>query len=88
MRDRCLAYNVLGIIAMREGREAEGRAAFVAALGTHAGEASSYVNLARVQVQAGHPDSAAALLENGLARTFPNESILKVLEALRGGRGF
>lgn len=88
MRDRCLAYNVLGIIAMREGRETEGRAAFVAALGTHPGEASSYVNLARVQVQAGHPDSAAAVLENGLARTFPNESILKALEALRGGRSF
>jgi len=87
-RERCLAYDVLGIIAMREGREAEGRVAFVAALGTHPGEASSYVNLARVQVQAGHPDSAGALLESGLARTFPNESILKVLEALRAGRSF
>jgi spermidine synthase len=65
--DRSAAYVNLGMIEMREGHAAAGRSAFERARATAPEEALPYVYLSRWQSAAGHPDSARAVLQEGLA---------------------
>lgn len=86
--DRCSAYNNLGIIAMRESRQPDGRAAFEAARRENPGEPSTYIYLARWHVASGQADSARAVLADGLLRAFPSVEPKKALAALAAGRSF
>lgn len=86
--ERASAYNNLGIIEMRLGRKAEGRADFEAARRTHPGEPNSYVHLARWLVQAGLPDSARAVLREGLTRAYPPDALERALAAVAAGQSF
>ncbi|MFD5558957.1 BTAD domain-containing putative transcriptional regulator [Streptomyces sp. NPDC127068] len=70
---RCNAPNDLGIIALYEGRHAEGErylgdsiAAFRAD-GNRPGEASALCNLSRIQLAAGRTETAVRLAEEGVA---------------------
>src|SRR5262249_20195818 len=65
--DRSAAYVNLGMIEMREGHAAAGRGAFELARATAPEEPLPYVYLSRWQTAAGHPDSARAVLQRGLA---------------------
>ena len=85
--ERCLAYINLGILDMREGRRADGRASFEAARHEDLGEPSAYVHLARWQLAAGRPDSAAVILREGLALAYPTDPVRKALEALGARKG-
>jgi len=86
--DRCVAYNNLGIISMREGQPTAGRAFFEAARGAHPSEANSYVNLARWHRAAGHADSAEVVLREGLPLARPADPIQRALAAVRAGQSF
>jgi hypothetical protein len=86
--ERCLAYINLGILDMREGRRADGRASFEAARGEDLGEPSAYVHLARWYVAAGRPDSAAVVLREGLGQAYPTDLVRQAMDALRAGRSF
>jgi len=86
--DRCSAYNNFGILAMREDRRDDGRAAFEAARRENPGEPNTYIYLARWHVAAGHPDSARAVLAAGAERAFPSLEPKRALAALAAGQTF
>ena len=65
--DRSAAFVNLGLIEMREGNAPAGYRAFASARAAAPGEAEPYVYLSRWQTAAGHPDSARAVLQQGLA---------------------
>ncbi|HEV8481184.1 MAG TPA: tetratricopeptide repeat protein, partial [Candidatus Eisenbacteria bacterium] len=72
---RSAAFVNLGLIEMREGHAAAGRAAFESARAAAPSEAEPYVYLSRWQQAAGHPDSARAVLEQGLAQARAKQPI-------------
>jgi cytochrome c-type biogenesis protein CcmH/NrfG len=86
--DRCDAYNNLGIIEMRAGNSAAGRALFDAARRTQPGEPNSYLYLARSYFQDGRVDSARAVLRDGLSRAYPLDPLTQALAAVDAGRSF
>ncbi|HEV8481767.1 MAG TPA: fused MFS/spermidine synthase [Candidatus Eisenbacteria bacterium] len=73
--ERSAAFVNLGLIEMREGHAAAGRAAFESARAAAPSEAEPYVYLSRWQQAAGHPDSARAVLEQGLAQARAKQPI-------------
>jgi Flp pilus assembly protein TadD len=81
--ERAAAHNNLGILDMREGRSAEGRAKFETALSLAPREPMAYVFLARWYQALGRPDSARAVLERGLAVAEPSKPIQDELATLR-----
>jgi tetratricopeptide (TPR) repeat protein len=67
--DVALNWYYLGLAEAGLGNVTEARAAFQRALELDAGDVRSRVNLARLELAAGAPDRAAALLEGGLQYT-------------------
>jgi Tfp pilus assembly protein PilF len=86
--DRCSAYNNLGIIAMRQNRKPDGRAAFEAARRENPGEPNTYIYLARWHVASGQADSARVVLADGVQRAFPTAEPKKAIVALAAGQAF
>jgi spermidine synthase len=86
--DRCVAYNNLGIISMRESQMATGRAYFEAARGVHPSEPNTYLHLARWFRESARADSAEVVLREGLAVARPVEPIQRALAAVRTGQSF
>ena len=80
--DRSAAYVNLGMIEMREGHAGAGRDAFETARRTAPGEPLPYVYLSRWHETAGHPDSARAVLQQGLAVARLKQPIESELAAL------
>ncbi|MDO0927223.1 BTAD domain-containing putative transcriptional regulator [Streptomyces sp. TG1A-8] len=68
---RCWASNMLGIIALYQGRFADGERHLTRAIdsfrscGDRAGEASALCNLSRIRLATGHTESAVTLAQQG-----------------------
>jgi Tfp pilus assembly protein PilF len=86
--ERCDAYNLLGVLAMRERHLQKGRVYFEAARGTDPSDPSAYVNLARWHLEAERSDSAAWVLRRGLTLAEPRDPVQQAYRALETGQIF
>jgi hypothetical protein len=73
---------------MRERRLPEGRAYFEAARAVYTSDPSAYVNLARWHLEREQPDSAAWVLQRGIAVAEPRDPVQEAYRALSAGEVF